>query len=232
MPTSRPFAYNTGSTLSNTAQYGNIAVLTGTTLPSGVQWWMGPDEDLGYVITAQNTSGNQPNPLSISAYIGFYRTSSFSDSEFLGLANYVTGQNLSTANAAKDYLFANGYWTSYSGSTSDVTPNPVDWPDVFSYAPEYPTTINQTITGINVPINLFWSCNYCGDGGTTDKIEYSINDGSWTPISENTNFSVSNNDTLKFRLAVISFTGIVLDIKNNSDNNTLLDTTSLASDVP
>ena len=113
MPTTRPFAYNTGSTLSNTAQFGNIAVLTGLTLPGGVQWWMGPDEDLGYVITEQNTAGNQPNPLSIPAFLGFYRTSSFSDSLYITLANRITGQNFTTALQASNYLLTNGYWTSF-----------------------------------------------------------------------------------------------------------------------
>lgn len=224
MATSRPFAYNTGSTLSGTVQYGNIAVLTGNTLPSGVQWWNGPDEDLGYVIARQNVSGNQPNPVGIAAYIEFFRTASFNDSQFVNLTNYITGQNLSTANAAKDYLFANGYWTSFTGSTSDVTPNPVNWPDVSVTYPDIPTTINQTISGINVPINLFWSCSYCGDGGESD-IQISINNGAWTSIAQNTNFSISNNDTLKFRCDGFGPSGgsIVLDVKNNSDGDTLLD---------
>ena len=113
MPTARPFAYNTGSTLSNTVQYGDIAVLTGDTLPSGVDWWNGPDEDLGYVIATENSSGNQPNPLSVPAYLNFFRTNSPSDEFFITLANYVTGQNFTTALQASNYLLTNGYWTSF-----------------------------------------------------------------------------------------------------------------------
>ena len=113
MPTARPFAYNTGSTLSGTIQYGNLAILTGTTFPSGVDWWNGPDEELGYVIATENTAGNQPNPIDVPAYLNFFRTSSFSDSEFLQLASYVTGENFANTVEAFNYLFANGYWTSF-----------------------------------------------------------------------------------------------------------------------
>lgn len=120
MPTSRPFAYNTGSTLSNTAQYGNIAVLTGTTLPSGVQWWNGPDEDIGYVITSQNTSGNQPNPLGIPAYIQFNRTTSLNSTQFISLANLITGQNFNSVVEAEIYLKTNGYWTSVSETFQSI----------------------------------------------------------------------------------------------------------------
>ena len=54
MATTTPLAYNTGSTIAGTTQVGSLAV--GTTdqdysvSPGGVTWWMGPDEDLGYVI--------------------------------------------------------------------------------------------------------------------------------------------------------------------------------------
>ena len=48
----RPFAFNSGSTILGTTQVGYIAVSTGTTNYStnNVAWWMGPDEDLGYII--------------------------------------------------------------------------------------------------------------------------------------------------------------------------------------
>ena len=54
MATSTPLAYNTGPTIGGTTQIGSLAV--GTTnqdyskSPGGVPWWMGPDQDLGYVI--------------------------------------------------------------------------------------------------------------------------------------------------------------------------------------
>ena len=64
MPTSRPFAYNTGSQISGTLQFGNIAVGTPTSGVTGnPKWWNGPDEDLGYVIAQSVPSNTQPTPV-------------------------------------------------------------------------------------------------------------------------------------------------------------------------
>ena len=53
MSTSRPFAYNTGSTISGTIQLGDLAIgvdpLDYSGGVGGVRWWNGPDEDLGYI---------------------------------------------------------------------------------------------------------------------------------------------------------------------------------------
>ena len=79
MSTSRPFAYNPGSLISGTEQYGNLAVGVSdepyADQYGGVIWWEGPNEDLGYVI-AQSVSGNtQPTPIiGIFASVGFYRS--------------------------------------------------------------------------------------------------------------------------------------------------------------
>jgi hypothetical protein len=56
MTTARPFTINLGSTISGTTQVGDIAVATdyvnfGVT---GLQWYNGPDEDLGYIICTTN----------------------------------------------------------------------------------------------------------------------------------------------------------------------------------
>ena len=54
MATSRPFAYNAGSPIIGTDQVGDLAIgvdsLDYTLSPGGVDWWIGPDEDLGYTI--------------------------------------------------------------------------------------------------------------------------------------------------------------------------------------
>jgi len=77
MPTARPFAYNTGSPIPGTLQIGDLAIGVDpqdySTNPGGVQWWNGPDEDLGYVIAHPTPAGNQPNPLGIPAYLGCCR---------------------------------------------------------------------------------------------------------------------------------------------------------------
>ena len=65
MATTRPFAYNPGSAIPGTEQVGSIAygLPTAGFVSTGLEWWNGPDEDLGYVI-AQPVSGNtQPTPV-------------------------------------------------------------------------------------------------------------------------------------------------------------------------
>ena len=131
MSTSRPFAYNLGgSPISGTEQVGNLAIGTPTNGfdSTGLQWWNGPNEDLGYVIAHQTPGGNQPNPLSIPAYLGFWRSNAKTDQSFIDLAEYVSysinsPQNFTGGTQAKTWLNANGYWTSYgqgggSGSTT------------------------------------------------------------------------------------------------------------------
>jgi hypothetical protein len=115
--TTHPVAYNTGSLISGTEQYGNLAIGTASldysSQPGGVTWWMGPDEDLGYVIAKQILAGNQPNPSNIPAYVGFSRSTALTNPSFLAVANGVTGQNFVSTTTAYNYLFDNGYWTSY-----------------------------------------------------------------------------------------------------------------------
>jgi hypothetical protein len=60
MATTRPFSYNTGSPIAGTIQVGNLAVGFPTSGFTGMEWWNGPDEDLGYVIAQSVSAGNQP----------------------------------------------------------------------------------------------------------------------------------------------------------------------------
>jgi len=81
----RPYAINTGSTISGTTQVGDIAIgENGTydysTRPGGVTWYMGPDENLGYLIVHPDYENNRPR---------FKRTSGFNDDLFLIKANEV-----------------------------------------------------------------------------------------------------------------------------------------------
>jgi hypothetical protein len=67
MATTRPFAYNTGSTIPGTEQVGDLSVGTPTSgFTSSPQYWNGPDEDLGYVIAAPVSGDTQPTPLSLT----------------------------------------------------------------------------------------------------------------------------------------------------------------------
>lgn len=117
MSTSRPFAYNTGSTINGTIQVGNLAIGTPTAgfASTGLQWWNGPDEDLGYVIAQSVPEGNQPTPFTgLTAYVGFFRSSSLNESSFIEIAQRVsTNQTFASGNAASSWLSANGYWTNW-----------------------------------------------------------------------------------------------------------------------
>jgi hypothetical protein len=65
MPTSRPFAYNTGANIPGTDQVGNLAIGYPTSgfESTGLQWWAGPDEDSGYVIGKPAALNSQPTPV-------------------------------------------------------------------------------------------------------------------------------------------------------------------------
>ena len=63
MATSRPFAYNPGTAIPGTTQIVNLAIGTPTNgfESTGLQWWNGPDEDLGYIIA--KVTDVQPTPI-------------------------------------------------------------------------------------------------------------------------------------------------------------------------
>jgi hypothetical protein len=124
MPTARPFSYNTGTTISGTIQVGDLAVGIPTNgfESTGLKWWSGPDEDLGYVIAHPTPAGNQPNQFSIPAFLGFWRSDLKTEESFINLAEYVSiqdndPQTFIDGEAAITWLNANGYWTSFTPKT-------------------------------------------------------------------------------------------------------------------
>lgn len=114
MATSRPFAYNTGSTISGTIQVGNLAVgYPSTGFTGSMEWWNGPDEDLGYVIAYEVPDDSQPAPDGRTASVQFWR-SPLSEDAFIDLAQYLTGQTFMDGDDASNYLTTNGYWNSWN----------------------------------------------------------------------------------------------------------------------
>ena len=123
MATTTPIAYNTGGPIAGTTQIGDLAI--GDTEqdyslnPGGVIWWMGPDQDLGYVIGVPVPSNTQPTEIpGVTASVGFFRTDDFTDGSFIGLSQYVskeygTPQTFSSATEASVWLTNNGFWNSY-----------------------------------------------------------------------------------------------------------------------
>lgn len=202
MPTARPFAYNTGSLIPGTLQIGDLAIGVDpqdySTNPGGVQWWNGPDEDLGYVIAHPTPAGDQPNPLGIPAYLGFWRSEFLTEVSFIGLAEYVSNQHgdpqtFLTGSSAKTWLNDNGYWTSYV----DVTPSGIVTDNLFMKldASNYTsgTWNDETANGNNATINgATWSAT---DGGIFDLD--GLNDNISIPHNSSLSLSTTQQRTIQ-----------------------------------
>ena len=121
MATARPFAYNTGAPIPGTDQVGSLAIGTPTVGfdATGLEWWNGPDEDLGYVIAEPVPGDTQPTPvIGVSGSVGFFRSDTLTEGSFIGLSDIIAGPSgggpFASGTDAKTWLNNNGYWTSYS----------------------------------------------------------------------------------------------------------------------
>ncbi len=129
MAQTRPFAYNTGGPISGTTSFGPTLISGDIEVDysedyGGVKWWMGPDEDLGYVIGNSRPVG-QPVPSGVTgtAQLGFWRSKFKTDESFLDLANYIGAKNgqppFANTTDAENWLNANGFYTSYVAPLCD-----------------------------------------------------------------------------------------------------------------
>ena len=125
MGTYRPFCYNPSPNplIPGTEQVGSIAAAINiSAITPSLEWWNGPDEDPGYIIAYVDPSGDRPNgPERVLGnnyicHIGFLRTDTKTDTDFVKLARRVLGNNtIATGQQAKAALNSNGYWTSWPG---------------------------------------------------------------------------------------------------------------------
>ena len=115
MSTSRPFAYNTGTTINGTRQYGSLSVGYPTTgFTNNPQYWNGPDEELGYIIAAPVPNNSQPTPISgVTASVQFYRSSDLTEASYVALVNNVFNQSFIIGEDAGKWVFDQGYYTTY-----------------------------------------------------------------------------------------------------------------------
>ena len=156
MATARPFAYNTGTTIDGTVQVGNLAVGVPTFgfQSTGLKWWNGPDEDLGYVIAKEIPLGNQPNQLGEPAYVGFNRSSNLTEQSFIEVSSIVSGGLIFVSgDAASTWLTDNGYWNSWLSITP--TPTQTLTPTVTPTVTNTPTPSSTTSSGGIVQSSLF-----------------------------------------------------------------------------
>ena len=159
MPTARPFAFNTGSTISGTTQVGSLAVGVPAAgfESTGLQWWNGPDEELGYVI-AESVSGNtQPTPVvGVNASVGFFRSSALTESSFISLAQKISeGQVFTGGTQAATWLNNNGYWVSWVDNYTFLSGVTLSWPSSSSGYTLYSGGFTSPDDGFNTqPIPL------------------------------------------------------------------------------
>lgn len=124
MPTARPFALNTGNTISGAEQLGDLAIgyasYDYTTNPGGVRWWGGPDEDPGYIICYPVYSQNRPSPDGPIGSVGFKRSKQKTEESFIQISENMSNftETFTSGVEAKQWLVDNGYWTSYIGSSA------------------------------------------------------------------------------------------------------------------
>jgi len=161
MSTSRPFAYNPSPnpSISGTTQTGDIAIGVNPTLnyfggAGGVQWWQGPDEELGYIVAKPIPPLTQPNPLNIPAGVAFGR-SLFTEEAFILLAESLSsGTTFATGNNASTWLTDNGYWNTwvFITPTATVTPTITQTPtSTLGVTPTSTPTPTITETSTNTP---------------------------------------------------------------------------------
>ena len=223
MAVTRPFAFNTGSTITGTIQVGNLAIGVDaydySEQPGGVRWWNGPDETLGYVIAHETLSGNQPNQLGIPAFLGFWRSEFKTEESFISLAEWVSAkdndpQTFLTGNDAKTWLNNNGYWTSYvlgdyimSSGKIISGGNPVGY--YIDKDMEGPSDLGYPASGIAGGSNYEITADYWNDWGDDifDNWGYYY---LYDPTQDNyleLSFDVKNQDDGEFSTQVFEFNG-------------------------
>lgn len=117
MATTRPFAFNTGTTISGSSQTGDLAIgvdaLRYDLDPGGVTWYMGCDEDLGYVIGLPVPSTQKPT----------FLRSDFTNESYLDLVNEINirqgGDGFNEIVDAKNWVDGQGYWTTFPDIPSE-----------------------------------------------------------------------------------------------------------------
>ena len=180
MATTRPFSYNTGSPIAGTIQVGNLAVGFPTSGFTGMEWWNGPDEDLGYVIAQPVSGDTQPTPIhGVTASVGFFRTSGFNDNEFIDITNILLNTNYNNVLDASTGLTYNGYWNSYIVNGGNGLSPETAGDNAFQIKTDYSGSTD----------GLYWIKNDNISGGTPFQIyaDMTTDGGGWTLLVTNQN---------------------------------------------
>ena len=116
--------------------------------------------------------------------VGFFRTKTFSDNEFINLAQFVSGkfddpQTFTSATDASTWLTDNGYWNSYSENGGNGLTPETAGDNAFQIKTDYPASTD----------GLYWIKNNNISGGTPFQIyaDMTTNGGGWTLLLTNQN---------------------------------------------
>jgi hypothetical protein len=213
MATTRPFSRNLGSLIAGTSQVGNLAIGTPTSgfEATALKWWMGADEDLGYVIAIEDPSGLHIGADGVQSFIGFKRSAAKTEASFLQLVQSLTGQTFVSGNDAKAYLNANGMWTSWGlqepgGSSGSGTTGTYTLSTLYSPAsnngqitfPTHPISGGAAGYGETDP-NLVGQAAFTGQDGTTQyktQIYINYNDVTGASMESTLDLLIGNSGTL------------------------------------
>ena len=226
MPKAHLFSYNLSANgiITGCTQFGNMAVSLNTTDTVGFSVgnmgnpYHGSDEDLGYVIAYASLAGTRTHKrgteLSPNA-VGFIRSTAKTDASFVDLVNKNFNKSYSSdttgASSAKDYLTANGYWTSwvltytaglykttYAGYFSDSV-SFFDTATPTTYGTNPATSVQTTaITESSNNDGEYFSCQWLGYFKPTTSETYtfftSSDDASyaWVGTNAQTGFTTTN----------------------------------------
>ena len=191
MATGRPFAYNSGTTISGSTQYGHIAVVTDVVnySQSNLNWYMGADEDItGYLIGSAYETGKRPQ---------FWRSKLKTDASIIDLLSRNFHQSFTTGSDVFNWLSTNNYWTTYAPSFKIVgipnAVNPVPYINTNLGTDVTGNTITAAYTSIgirglqiamNLPNNMI--AFYNTSSATVPMAFFSNNGGfTWSPIPGN-----------------------------------------------
>lgn len=217
MSTARPFAYNPGTGITGTIQVGSLAVGFPTVgfEATGLEWWNGPDEDLGYVIAQSVPDDSQPTPLPETASVGFFRSEDLSDPSFISLSNVIGGLSgagpFLSASSAKSWLNSNGYWTSYPEITTTTTTTLPPTTTTTTSTTTTSTTSTTTVASGIIQGDLFMKL---------DASNYTT--GAWTDETGNGNNATINGATWQ------STDGGIFDLDGTNDNISIPHNSSLS----
>ena len=125
MATTRPFAYNpSGTGITGASQFANLAVgdnsVDYSTNPGGVKWFMGPDEDPGYIVALAVTGGNYSTPTGANdGTVEFWRSDAKTDESFTAMANVLSNEfggsgPFDSPTGAKLWMDSANLWSSWA----------------------------------------------------------------------------------------------------------------------